>query len=439
MKKNNFTFKTFMLATSAFAILTLTSCKDDDPAAAINIVSINAVGTDLTTGNEVTIDLNGTASATDVPINSVIAVTFDRDLDASTINSTTVVMSNGTTETASTTTVMGAVVTVTGASDLEKGTVFTLLLTSEIKASDGGSFVESTRTFKTAGKAPGVIPQSDKVVVHVSFDGAVTDANNHTILVDDVTYAINRFGEVESAGDFNGTTNYVGVEYAADMVNASNTVSYWIKVPTSSIYDEHIRKNRFVTYSIGGNQGSFQEWGRFDCCGFTFDLINYMTNHVNSGTNGGFIERWNESKQEGSVPGGDLTYDRDNKPWLEDNTGEWLHVVTTYDAAQSRKAVYTNGVLGTAWVFEASEDGTSATGDFTLNLTNVDADLNNNRNLYIGSGLAWWGQLQPDGFSIIPDRSGPHAFKGQMDDFRMFSVALTDAEVLQLYETESPE
>ena len=443
MKKNNFQFKTLMLAIFAFAMLTFTSCKEDEPAAAIEIVSINAVGTDLTTGNEVTIDLNGTTTATDVPVNSVITITFGRALDASTISSSTVTLASGSTSITSTTSVSGESATITGESDLTKGTILTLLITDGVKASDGGSFVESSRTFKTAGKAPGVIPQEENVVVHVSFDGSVTEANGHTVLNDNVGFAVNRFGEVDAAGDFNGTTNYVGIEYGTDMSNANTTVSYWMKLPSSQAYMDHVGTTsvgdikQYVTFGIGGNNGTYHEFNRFTCCDLGCDIyvLKYFTNHVNSGSASDLAGSSIEMKNEGN-PGGDKTVEVNNIPWLEEQTGEWVHIVTSWEASTHRKAFYINGVPST--VYELTPSAEYSLDAATIDVTGIDSDATNNKNLYLGTGVPFWATIT-DGV-VVPFRSNiPFAFKGQMDDFRMFSVALTDAEVLQLYEAESPE
>ena len=411
-------------------------CKKDDGPAVIQITSVTADGSDLATGNQITEDLNAATASTNVPLDAVITIVFSRDVDANTVSTTSVTLNDGISDIVIGVATSGKNVTVTPTDKLEKGTEYTLSIAATITAVDGGAFVAATRTFTTAGRKLGVIPQKSSLKLYMPFDQSVVDEEGHVILIDDVTFATDRFGNFENSADFNGTTNYVCVEHKTDILGASHTISYWIKLPASADYDAHVRKSGFVTYSIGGNQGSFHEWGRFDCCGFTFDFLKYMTNHVNSGTDGGYIERWNESKQEGAAVGGDLTFDKDNKAWLEDNTGSWLHIVTTYDAAQSKKAIYTNGVLATEFVF--TNTAASATGDWTLNLTTVDADANNNRNLYLGAGLAWWGILDADGFTITPDRGGPHAFKGQMDDFRIFDAALTNAEVLELYNAEAP-
>jgi hypothetical protein len=301
-------------------------------------------------------------------------------------------------------------------------------------ASDGGVFVAGSISFKTAGRAAVVSPQTDKLVVFIDFDGDVTDKYNHNILNSNVGFATDRLGNFSSSGDFNGTTNYVGVEYAANLSNANTTVSYWIKLPASEAYATHIGITQYVTFAIGGNNGTYHEFGRFACCDHVFDYLKYFTNHVNSGTAGPLAGSSIEMKNEGN-PSGDRVVEINNIPWLEQQTGAWVHIVTSWNAAARRKSFYINGVPST--VYELAPSAEYALDAATIDVAGIDADASNSKNLYIGAGLPYWATKIEGG--ITPFRAEvPHAFKGQMDDFRMYSVALTNAEVLALYNSEKP-
>jgi hypothetical protein len=88
-------------------------------------------------------------------------------------------------------------------------------------------------------------------------------------------------------------------------------------------------------------------------------------------------------------------------------------------------------------VYELTPSAEYALDDATIDVAGIDLDASNSRNLYLGSGVPYWATKTETG--ITPFRSEiPFAFKGQMDDFRMFSVALTNAEVLTLYNAEKP-
>ncbi|MDZ4809005.1 MAG: Ig-like domain-containing protein [Bacteroidota bacterium] len=215
------------------------SCSEDDPST-VSIVTATVTGTNLATGSSATVDLNTVTAPTNVPPDGVFTITFSKAIDATTANTTSVTLAQGTTNIPVSVTVTGSDVTITPTNNLVRGTLHTLSISGAIKASDGGVSVASTRTFTTAGTAPAVVPKADKLVVYLPFNSVVKDELNHTILNDNVTLGTDRFGNVESAATFNGTTNYVGVQYAADMSNASTTVSYWMKLPASADYAAHI-------------------------------------------------------------------------------------------------------------------------------------------------------------------------------------------------------
>jgi hypothetical protein len=422
-------------------LITLTRCSEDDPSA-LKITAATANGTSLTTGNNTTVDLNGATSATNVPPDGIITITFNKNIKATSATSTTVTLKAGTTDVPVTVAVDGNEVTITPTNVLAQGTIHTLSVSGGVKANDGGNFTAASRNFTTAGTAPAVVPQADKLVVYLSFNNEVADAKGHAILNNNVTLTTDRFGNAESSADFNGTTNYVGVQYAADMSNANTTVSYWIKLPASAAYATHVGTTgagnikQYVTFSIGGNNGTYHEWNRFTCCdlGYDIDVLKYFTNHLNSGSASTLAGSSIEMKNEGN-PGGQKVVEINNPNWIEDNTGVWMHIVTTWNAAARRKSFYINGVPST--VYELTASAEYALDGATIDVAGIDLDATNSRNLYLGSGVPFWATKTTTG--ITPFRSDiPFAFKGQMDDFRMFNVALTNAEVLALYNAEKP-
>lgn len=414
-------------------LMTFSGCKDDEPSA-LAIVSITSTGTNLTTGSSETVDLNGTTSPTNVPTNGVVTVTFSKPVNAATVTSTSVTLSDGTTNVPLTITPTAAAVTIAPTAELVRGTLYTISVTSAVIAADGGKFVAASRTFTTAGKKPPVVPQSSKLVVYVPFEGVVADKQGHTVLNSAVTFTADRFGNFNGCADFNGTTNYVGIQYAADMSNANTTVSYWIKLPASAAYATHIGVTQYVTFAIGGNNGTYHEFGRFACCDKVFDYLKYFSNHKNSGTASTLAGSSIEMKNEGN-PAGDRTVEVNNIPWLESNTGKWMHIVTSWNAATRTKSFYINGVPSTVYKLTPSPE--FALDDAIIDAAGIDLDAANSKNLYLGSGVPFWATKTATG--ITPFRADvPHAFKGQMDDFRMYSVALSNAEVLSLYEAEKP-
>lgn len=427
-----------MVLAAGLASIYLEGCKKDEDPSALSIVSITSTGTNLTTGSTETVDLNGATSPTNVPTNGALTVTFSKPVNGATVTSTSVTLSDGTTNVPLTIVTTGAAVKITPTTELVRGTLHTISVTSAVLATDGGKFTTASRTFTTAGRKPPVIPQSSKLVVYVPFEGAVVDQLGHTIInPSGVTFTADRLGVVASCADFNGTTNYVGLQYKADLLTASQTISYWIKLPASAVYNTHVRTTQYVTFALGGNDGYFHEFGRFSD-NPAIDYLNYRTIHVNSGTGGGLLGSSDENKQEGRPNDPPRTFEANNLGWLESNTGKWLHIVTTYNATTSTKTFYFNGQKGTEFVFTPNVGGTEAKGNMTIDVASINGNAENSKNLYIGSGVPYWATLNTNG-TITPFRAGvPHAFKGQMDDFRIFSVALTASEVTALYNAEKP-
>jgi Bacterial Ig-like domain len=440
MKTTKLLLGLLFMATLAF----VAACGDDDKdvnSGPLNLTEITASGTNLD-GTLVTKPLLATPAAVNVALTSVITITFSKDVDAATATSTNIMLTQGANAVPATVSADGADVTVTPTDDLAQDTDYTLTIGSGVKADDGGLFTQVTRTFTTESEFDAPIPQADKLVVYIPFNNDVTDEMDHTILNDEVTFGTDRFGVASKAATFNGTTNYVGVEYGTDMSNASTTVSYWIKLPASADYSAHIGTTgasnikQYVTFAIGGNNGTFHEWNRFTCCdlGYDIDVLKYYTNHVNSGTASTLAGSNIEMKNEGN-PGGDRVVEINNPNWIEDGTGVWMHIVTSWNAATRTKSFYINGVPSTVYTLTPSAE--YALDAATIDVAGIDLDATNSRNLYLGSGVPYWATKIEGG--ITPFRSGiPFAFKGQMDDFRMFSVALTDAEVLALYNAEQP-
>ncbi|MFT4742011.1 MAG: hypothetical protein ACI9L9_002808 [Marivirga sp.] len=437
LMKMKYYFGAFMMG-----VLLLSSCDDSETESpALTISAVTATGVDIKTGEAVTIDLNGAASAADVPPMATFEITFDRALDAASVSASGFTLSSANSSATVSAVAAGSVVTLETSEELVRGTTYSLTVAATVTAEDGGVFTSVSRSFITAGRAPAVIPQEANMVVYVPFDGVVVDEAGHTVLNDDVSFAEDRFGNFGASGDFNGTTNFVGIEYAADMNNANTTVSYWMKLPTSAAYTEHIGSTatgvtQYVTFCIGGNNGTYHEFNRFTCCdlGFDIDVLKYVTNHLNSGNASTFAASFIEMKNEGN-PGGEKVVEANNVEWLREQTGEWVHIVTSWDTSGRRKAFYINGVPST--VFELGASDEYALDDLVIDTEGIDADATNNKNLYLGTGVPFWATLE--GGAVKPFRGGKaFAFKGQMDDFRMFSVALTDAEVKTLYDSEKP-
>lgn len=424
--------------------LVFTACDDEDngETPALTIEALTATGTDLETGEETTVDLNAATSASDVPPNSTFTITFNKAVDASTVSASSFTLTAGDESTTLTAAAAGSEVTATVDEEMTQGLVYTLTIEGTIAAEDGGALTSTTRTFTVAGRAPADVPQEDNLVVFVDFEGEVREAFGNNILNSEVTFGEDRFGNFNGAADFNGVDNYIGIEYSADMSNASTTVSYWMRLPEQAEFEAHFGTTaegtitQFVTFGIGGNNGTYHEWNRFTCCelGYDIDVLKYVTLHQNSGSASELAADFSEMKNEGN-PNDIKVVEADNVDWLRESVGNWVHVVTSWDASARRKAFYINGVPLTVFEFVAGDE--YALDGAIIDVAGIDLDPANNANLYLGTAVPFWANIEGDG--VVPFRGGREfGFKGQMDDFRMFSVALTDAEVQELYNAERP-
>ena len=114
-----------------------TGCGDDDNApGAITLLSLNATGTSLTDGSSITADLNAATSAIDVPINATITAEFSRDIDQATVNATSIKLSTADSELTFMVVVDGSSVIITPDEALIRGTIHTIAISADVKATE---------------------------------------------------------------------------------------------------------------------------------------------------------------------------------------------------------------------------------------------------------------------------------------------------------------
>lgn len=112
-----------------FAVLGLTSCKEDEPAPALSIISIKSG----------TIDLNGSTAATNVSVSLPIVVVFSTKVDVATATSSNIILSKGTLSTIAGISVVDNTVTITPTLGLSFGATYSLVITKSIKSDKGVS------------------------------------------------------------------------------------------------------------------------------------------------------------------------------------------------------------------------------------------------------------------------------------------------------------
>lgn len=426
---------------SGYCILTvillfMTGCEDDPVVPdALNVLSITATGTDLMTGTSTDKDLNAATAASDVPLDAVIKVSFNKAVDASTVNTSSISLSSSAGAVSISVSAAGSDINISHTESFERGIEYTLVLASTLKGDDGGAFSEISRSFKSAGRAASDPPNSSAQTAYFPLNGnanAAVGSNNGT--ESGVTYTSDRFGNQESAALFDGDVSLIEVPNGDQLLTPSFTLSYWMYIDSSG------HKN----FAGTGNAGHFA-MGIGDVYGFFIEV---------QGSLGGMKMTGRYSKSDGTTTVNDFFFNGDGKDannggWVGvefekdiSSTGglgaiidqSWTHVIWTYDASTNKRSLYLNGEL-----METDNFGnTTGLADVTGH-TYDDSDAGSD---VIGKSLAFgfnhdqqtthwsdtnWGDYR---------KPGANHLKGALDDIRFFSASFSESDALELYNAE---
>ena len=410
------------------------ACKEEVPEG-LTVLGIVANGTDLQSGSATSIDLNGASAATDVPLDADIVVSFNKDVDAATANTTNVTLTDGTNAVTVSVSASGTDVTISPDGELARGLTYTLTLGGGLTAADGGTFTETTRNFTAAGRADIAPPQEAAQLAYWKLDGNSVAAVGSNDGVDvAVTYGEDRFGNMGSAAYFDGDASIIEIPNGDQLLNENFTLSYWMHV------DSNMHKNAAGT----GTAGHFV-MGVGGLYGFFIEV---------QGSLGGMKLTGRYTKEDGTTTANDFFFNGDGKN--KDNGGwvgveyevdltatgglgaivdqQWTHVVITYDAATNSRSLYLNGTR------METDNLDNTTGLNTVN--GLTFDDSGAAPEVIGKSLALgfvhdrtttqWN-TQPWGAYTEP---GANHFKGALDDVRFFDVAYSESEVQELYNAE---
>jgi len=376
------------------------------------------------------VDLNSSTQATDIPLNASTIILFDNLVDTTHANLSAISLNANGAVVPTRITADGSTVTITPKTNMATGTVETLSITSDLKGANGARITPTDISFKTLGHTNAAPPQADNQLSYFSFSGNMNDeAGTHTpeaAAVKDLTYSTDRFGFAGLTGDFNGSTSLVeipnGDQYLA---NNSFTLSIWVKANGS--------KNGQFVLGLGAWTGFYMDlpadWAsiRFtnqfaEAGGVSSTEDNIYYGNGLTGANGGWQGWTFQSTVSGTV----------GAAYFQD---KWAHVVSTYDASTRLATLYINGEKVKQQDFNLWSDGSSQKTikgvTFAGNLTG-------------GGNVLALGFIQGSQNRIITDAwadpANPYSehFQGQMDDLRIFKVALTAAEVSTLYAAEKP-
>lgn len=419
----------------ALGIFLIGACSDDGGPADLTVMSITAEGTSFENGADVTKDLNSATAVIDVALNSNITIVFDREVDATSVSSSTVSLSNADGDVAATVSASGMTVTVDPDADMTRGTQHTLSI-SGVRASDEGMLTALTRTFTTEGRAPVVVPNADNMIAYYNFDGTTDDVvgdfdpNYEAAL----TFGEDRFGQLNSTATFDGDETIIEVPGGDGLMAADDyTVSFWMK--TNSV--DHVNAD--------GDPASYFVFGLGAFFGFQFEVpANF----------GSCKLAMSYENSEGDTYGEDLWFngsgeDKDNGGWqgwdfVADLTGsggvegiikdKWVHIVCTYNAAERQGTMYMNGTLMKSQDFDLWPDGDVKRTTSGVNYRGTSPEVE--PELAFGFIQSRAGELwdaEPWGGYDFPTANH---FKGDLDDVRFFDAPFSANDVEALYDAE---
>lgn len=398
-----------LLFAAAFSLM-LTSCKKDpDPLALSSLMAG-------------TIDLNGATSPSNVPVNPTIVATFNVSVDPATANATNITMVQDYDDAAIalTITVSGKTVTIVPQANLGTGTLYQLSFGAGLKSVDNLAITPLQRTFTTEGSfAPA------GAVAHFTFEDNANDIIGawDPVAADiiDITYTASRKAAAGKAATFNGTTSLIEIPNGDLLMNTNSfTIAFWVKTNSTGKTNGH-----FVMGLAGWNGIQYEIFGGYDGSKFA---IQYQ--HA---TGTAAEDMWFPALADLGWQGWTYAKSLTAAEMIAKLKDNWYHVVYTYNAPTKVGTLYFDGVKMKSFDFNLWPDGDAKRGVTGLK--------------YAGNVLdkKWaLGFIQGRNNRTISDDWADYAnpannhFKGQLDDIRIWHKAITENEILLMYNSEKP-
>ncbi len=232
----------------------------------------------------------------------------------------------------------------------------------------------------------------DNLIAYFKFDGDVTDEMGHATASEGVTFTLDRHFESNSA--YKGSeTAFIRIDDTEKFRTGSITFSMWLRAQQMPGGTNFILS--FIDPNMDWNAG-YAIWQEGSLRG---DTLRYkaVTRHQSSDIYG-----WTDT-DEGIVR--DVFFP----------PSKWFHFVYAYDGASSIREMYLDGV-------QLSKD-TLIAGETPMGPVTVPSSASA---FYIGQNPntvhEWLGN-----------------YEGDLDDLRIFNVALTEEQVQMIYDGEKPE
>lgn len=416
MKKRQFYLG--MLLIAVFSLTVMYSCdKEPDELLLDSMVA---------TGD---IDLNGATAPSNVPADAVITATFNTDLDAATVTSSTVTLTQDydDADIPLDLSVAGNIVTITPQDPLGNGALYQLQMTSGITTPEGLALTALTRSFTTEGT---FVPTG--VIAHWSFeetaDDVVGDFDPSANQVVSITYTDSRNAAAGKAATFDGDASIIEIPNGDDLINTNDfTLSFWVKTNSEGHTGGHFVMGLGAFYGI-----QYEIFGGYDGSKFaiSYEVPGQEGNvsedmwfpaEATDNTNGGW-QGWDFAKS--------LTAE-EMIALLKDN---WLHVTYTYNSTEKAGTLYFNGEKMKSFDFDLWPEDDQKRNVTGLKYMGSEPDVVNELAfgfVHSRAGTLW--DSEPWGGYDFPDANH---FKGQLDDVRIFHKALTATEIQLMYDSE---
>lgn len=370
-----------------------------------------------------------------VPVNPVIVAKFNYDIDSITANpgNVSLVQDYDKAVIAITITPNGKTITITPNEDLGGGALYKLTLKAGLKSTGGLVLTEVSRTFTTIGTfAPkGAIAYwnfednaNDQVGVYNPADNGIVG----------ITYTDSRNAAAGKAATFNGTTSIIEVPNGDVLMNSPNfTLSFWVKTnSTGHVNSDQNPAGYFVMglaaffgmeFEISADFGWCKLSASYDIGGgnvISEDL--WFPGDGKSKDNGGW-QGWEFCK--------DLTGSGGVAGLIKD---KWAQVVCLYEASTRRETMYINGEKMKVFNFNLWPEGNDRRKVTGLKYSGNAPETFNE--LAFGFIQSRAGTFYDDDPRYGYDFPTSDHFKGQLDDIRIFHKALTETEILLMYNSE---
>lgn len=409
-------FFLMFIATIVVSTVFVACDKDDEPV-------------DLTLKTLVagSIDLNGSTSPTNVPLNPTITATFSTAVDATTATAANIKLMQDydDADIPLSITVNGAVVTITPQSDLGSGTLYMLSFSAALKSTEGKFLTALTRNFTTTGSF-----SPSGVVAYWTFEDNANDVVGNydpaTTGIVDITYTAGRKTAAGKAATFNGTTSIIEVPDGDQLMNTNDfTLSFWVKAVSEGITHGHFVMGLGAFYGF-----QFEIFGDYSGCKLA---ASYNVGDTNAFGEDLWFPANGNVEWQGWTYCADLTSSGGLQALIKDT---WAHVVCTYNSSTKEGVMYINGEKMKSQDFDLWPTGDLKTFATGMKYRGVAPDVVNELAFgFIQSRAGTMWDSEPWGGYDFPEANH---FKGQLDDIRIFHKAITATEVQLMYNSEKP-